>query len=85
MAVTYKQPLSGLSGVNVPVLHRVVYAHTFDGVPAQWQISYKDYRINEWLKVNCKHPYYHSPGYLAEKFIEFECDEDAAFFALRWA
>jgi hypothetical protein len=84
MAVTYKTN-SKFPGVNFPVLHRVVYAHTLDGVPAQWQISYKDYRVNEWLKENCKHPYYHSPGYLREKFIEFECDYDAMMFALRWA
>jgi hypothetical protein len=84
MAVTYKtNPL--FPGVNFPVLHRVVYAHTLDGVPAQWQISYKDYIVNEWLKENTRHPYYHSPGYLYEKFIEFECDEEAVMFALRWA
>lgn len=66
------------------VLHRVVYAHTLDGVVAQWQVSYKDYRVNEWLKENCQHPYYHSPGYLEEKFIEFEDDKEALLFALRW-
>lgn len=71
--------------IQTPILHKVVYAHTTDGVPAQWQISYKDYRVNEWLKENCKHPYYHSPGYMKEKFIQFECDEDAVMFALRWA
>jgi hypothetical protein len=84
MTVTYKTN-SKFPGINFPVLHRVVYAHTLDGVPAQWQVSYKDYRVNEWLKENCKHPYYHSPGYLREKFIEFECDEEAVMFALRWA
>ena len=71
--------------VQVPVLHSVDYAHTLDDVPAQWQVSYKDYCVNEWLKANCTHPYYHSPGYMKEKFIEFECDEDAVLFALRWA
>jgi hypothetical protein len=85
MAVTYKYPWKDLPGFGVPILHRVVYAHTLDGVVAQWQVSYKDYRVNEWLKENCKHPYYHSPGYLEEKFIEFECEQDATLFALRWA
>jgi len=84
MAVTYKTNPK-FPGINFPVLHRVDYAHTLDDVPAQWQISYKDYRVNEWLKENCKHPYYHSPGYLKEKFIQFECDEEAMMFALRWS
>ena len=67
-----------------PKLHKVVYAHTVDEVQAMWQISYKDYLIANWLEENCKHPYYHSPGYLTEKFIEFECDKEALLFALRW-
>jgi hypothetical protein len=49
-----------------------------------YQISYKDHLVDSWLKENCRHPYYHSPGYLRKKFIEFECDEDAMLFALRW-
>jgi hypothetical protein len=81
MTVTYKSAKCN-PDVRIPVLHKVVYAKTTDGVKAQWQISYKDYIVNEWLTENCKHPYYHSPGYLEEKFIEFECNEDAALFAL---
>jgi hypothetical protein len=82
--ITYK-PLKGFPGVNIPVLHRVVYAHTVDDVLAAYQRSYKDVLVDQWLKSNCKHPYYRSPGYLREKFIEFECDEEATFFALRWS
>lgn len=70
--------------VQVPVLHTVVYSKTIDGVLAQWQVSYLDYKVNEWLKENCKHSYYHSPGYIQEKFIQFECDEEAVLFALKW-
>lgn len=66
-------------------LHKVKYAETIDGVQAQWQISYKDYIVNAWLEENCKNPYYHSPGYLQEKFIEFEDEKEAVMFALRWA
>lgn len=65
-------------------LYKIKYAETTDGVLAQWQVSYKDYVVNEWLKVNCKSPYYHSPGYLTEKFIEFEDEKEAMLFALRW-
>lgn len=65
-------------------LYKIKYAETVDGVQAQWQISYKDYKVDEWLKANCKNPYYHSPGYLTEKFIEFEDEKEAMLFALRW-
>ena len=65
-------------------LYKVKYADTVDGVQAQWQISYKDYIVNEWLKENCKHRYYHSPGYLTEKFIEFEDEKEALWFSLRF-
>jgi hypothetical protein len=85
MTVTYKDHEIGSLILKMPVLHKVVYAQTEDKVQAQWQISYKDYKVNEWLKENCRHPYYRSPGYLYEKFIEFECDEEAVMFALRWS
>jgi hypothetical protein len=84
MTITYK-PLLSFPGINIPVLHRVVYAQTADGVYAEYQRSYKDHLVDAWLKENCRHSYYHSPGYLREKFIEFECDEDAVMFALRWS
>ena len=85
MGVTYKTLWPELPDFKVPVLHRVVYAHTEDDVMAMYQISYKDHLVNAWLEENCKHTYYHSPGYLYEKFIEFECDEEAVLFALKWA
>ena len=84
MAITYKTN-DAWPGIKFPVLHRVKYADTVDGVRAAYQRSYKDHLVDEWLKDNCKEPYYHSPGYLTEKFIEFECDRDATFFALRWS
>lgn len=70
--------------IKVPVLHRVVYTRLYDGVKFQYEKTYRDYIIHDWLKTNCQHPYYSSPDYLSEKFVEFECDEDATFFALRW-
>lgn len=86
MAITYVDVNFGTdSTLKVPKLHRVVYAHTEGDVPAYYQRSYKDRLVDAWLVENCKHPYYHSPSYLHEKFIEFECDEEAVLFALRWA
>lgn len=85
MAITYVKKKYGETDLKFPVLHRVVYAHTVDNVQAMFQRSYKDHLVDTWLKENCKHPYYHSPGYMYEKFIEFEDDEEAVLFALRWA
>jgi hypothetical protein len=84
MAITYKTS-DIFPGIKFPKLHRVVYARTVDHVQAQYQRSYRDVLVDAWLKANTRHPYYYSPGYLREKFIEFECDEDATFFALRWS
>jgi hypothetical protein len=84
MTVTYKE-LKGFPGVQTPVLHRVVYAHTEGDVLVMYQRSYKDHLVDEWLKENCRGNYYHSPGYTTEKFIEFEDDQDAVLFTLKWA
>ena len=83
MTITYKD--SKYLGVQVPVLHKVKYAETVDHVQAFYQRSYLDHLVDAWLEENCKHPYYHSPGHLQVKFIEFEDDRDAFWFALRWA
>lgn len=81
MTVHYK---TNNMGLTVPVLHRVVY-HRDEDVQAQYYRTFKDFLIDDWLKANCRHRYYHSPGYLYEKSIEFECDQDAMLFALRWS
>ena len=82
MTITYKD--SKYLGVRVPMLHKVTYAKTVDNVQAMFQRSYKDALVDTWLNENCQHPYYHSPGYLYEKFIEFEDDEEAFMFALKF-
>jgi len=73
MTVTYK-PLKMFPEILTPVLHKVEY-HT----------SAEDYQVNMWLKENCKSYYYHSPGWMKEKFIQFEDDHDAVMFALKWS
>lgn len=82
MTVTY---INSAIGVKVPKLHRVKYAEAMDHVDAYYHRSYLDHRVDAWLSENCQHPYYHSPGYLKVKFIEFEDDQEAAWFKLRWA
>ena len=73
MTVTYK-PLKLFPEILTPVLHKVKY-----------HINAEDYQLNTWLKENCKGYYYHSPGWMKEKFIQFEDDHDAVMFALKWS
>lgn len=84
MTITYKTLWPELPDVKVPILHKVKYADTVDGVEAQYQRSYLDHLVDEWLKSNCRAPYYHSSGWMKEKFIQFEDDKEAVMFALRW-
>lgn len=83
MTITY-EPMKMFPDIKIPVLHKIKYADTVDYVEAQYQRSYLDHLIDEWLRTNCKSRYYHSPGYLKEKFIHFEDDKEAMWFALRW-
>lgn len=80
MTVTYK--ITDI-GIKVPILHKVVYDYVEHTV-LRYTYSEKNAQIDEWLKQNCSHSYYHSPGYLQEKFIQFECDHEALLFALKW-
>jgi hypothetical protein len=82
--IHYKEVKYGETVIKFPKLYRVVYAHTTDGVMAAYQRSVKDHLVDQWLEENCHGRYYHSPGYLTEKFIEFEDGQDATLFALRW-
>lgn len=61
---------NGLS-IKIPVLHRVTYNGEFGEV----------YR---WCSKNCKHSFYVGPAW-QEPSVQFECDADAALFALRWS
>lgn len=81
--IRYKEMI-GFPGIQIPVLHRVVYAHTTDGVAARYQQSYRDYQVREWCKTNCRAPFYMHPGWTLDKFVEFEDDMDATAFALKY-
>ena len=71
--------------IKLKKFYKVKYANTVDGVLAMHQYSYLDHLVDEWLKENCKHRYYHGPGYLKEKSIEFENEKEAMWFALKFA
>ena len=85
MTVTYVPMFPDVPGdpITVPKLHKVVYGQNKkDGMHLP---NDRIWHIEPWLEENCCHPYYHSPGYTDDLFIEFECDEDAVLFALRWS
>jgi hypothetical protein len=82
MAITYKA-MEMFPNIQVPVLHKVYYSTSTDGVDAKYQTSLLDHQVNEWLRDNCRADYYRST-YHQHKFIQFEDDEDAIMFALKW-
>jgi len=82
MAITYRD-WDFMPGKKIPILHTVHYSTSVDGVDAKYQTSLRDHYVDAWLKENCKAQYYHST-YHRDKFIQFEDDEDAVLFALRW-
>lgn len=82
MAITYKA-MEMFPNIQVPILHKVYYSTSTDGVDAKYQTSLLDYQVTQWLKDNCRAAYYRST-YHQDKFIQFEDDEEAMMFALRW-
>ena len=68
---------------KVPKLHKVVWkTRKWTGSPSYLDEKFEG--MEDWLKENCKHPYYHGDVWNYECSIQFECDEDAMWFALRW-
>jgi hypothetical protein len=87
--ITYKQPWpETLPALKVPVLHRVDYGYDDMGSVISTSIAklaHDDIKVRAWCKHNCRAAYYLHPGYTREKFVHFEDDQDAVFFALKWA
>ena len=71
--ITYIHPWEELPTLRVPKLHRVNY-----------NAKYNWGEIHRWCKDNCKAPSYMSMEWMG-KFVEFEDDEDAAVFALKFS
>ena len=88
MAITYKRPFMD-SSTKVPILHKVCYgksavnANPFLGIPYKFYPRH-DVAVLEWCEANCRAAWYRSPSHCDQTFIEFEDDEDAVMFALRW-
>lgn len=88
MTITYKRPFSDRS-TRVPILHKVYYGDTariFSAVsPSPKFYPRHDCAVLDWCKENCKAAWYSSPAYVDQCYIEFEDDEDALMFALKWS
>lgn len=72
MPITYVNPWPDLPNIRVPKLHKVTFKR------------HDALHMRAWLEENCRAPYYTGPGW-AGNFVEFEDDQDATAFALRWA
>lgn len=72
--ITYTYPWPEQPTFKVPKLHRVHYNDKYNWGEVQY-----------WCKENCRAPAYTSPGWTNKKFVEFEDDEDATLFALKFA
>ena len=86
--ITYKHPWPEVPALTVPVLHRVDYAYTEGNGFASTSLAkiwQTDMDVRAWCENNCRAAYYMHPGYTREKFVHFEDDQDAVFFALKWA
>jgi hypothetical protein len=71
--ITYVQPWEELPSLRVPRLHRVNYNPKYNWGEVQY-----------WCKENCRAPSYMG-GSWSGNFAEFEDDQDAVLFALKWA
>jgi hypothetical protein len=71
--ITYTHPWPEHPSVKVPRLHRVKYNPKFN-----WG------EVHYWCRENCQAPAYMAPDW-AGTFVEFEDDEDAVVFSLRFS
>lgn len=73
MAITYVTPWEDYPTLRVPKLHKVSYDPKYT-----WSHVYY------WCKENCRAPSYTAMAW-AGTFVEFEDDEDAVAFALKFS
>lgn len=73
--IHYKIRRLGEREIKFPILNRVNYNPDHEN---------HHHLLSEWCNQNCKEQFYWS-GSWAGSFVEFEDDDDATMFALRWA
>jgi len=71
--ITYTHPWPEHPTFRVPKLHKVTYNPKYN-----WG------EVHHWCKENCRAPSYMSMAW-AGTFVEFEDDEDAVVFSLRFS
>lgn len=71
--ITYTQPWPEHPTFKVPKLHRVNYNSKYN-----WG------EVHRWCKEKCRAPSYMAPDW-AGTFVEFEDDEEAVMFALKFS
>lgn len=76
--ITYK---TNIVNISIPVLHKVIYGTSNTHEP--W--SAKDREVHTWCCENCDYPFYMSPTWNKDRFVEFQCDEEAVMFRLAYA
>lgn len=88
MTITYKRPF-GDRTTRVPIMHKVVYG----GKAKEISLHGSTFRTRPrhdvaalgWCESNCQFGWHSSQNNDTELYIEFEDDEEAALFALKWA
>jgi hypothetical protein len=73
--ITYTYPWPDLAPtLKVPKLHDVQYNNAYTGG-----------EIYRWCKENTRAPFYTAPSWTGKCLVQFEDDQDATMFALRFA
>ena len=71
--ITYTRPWPEQPSFKVPKLHRVKYNSQYN-----WG------EVHRWCSECCRAPFYTAPSW-SGLFVEFEDDEDATVFALKFS
>lgn len=71
--ITYTHPWPEMSNIKVPTLHRVDFG-----------TKYNEGEVRYWCNRNCRGPFYTASSW-SGRFVQFEDDEDAVVFALKFS
>jgi len=73
-------------GIRIPVLHDVVLRIEPSFSLDRMSQLLEDYTVmHKWCEQNCESNFYFYPSWTGKLGAQFENDEDAVMFALRWS